>query len=124
MKQILKAIVILLISVIVWFVVQTILLITTDLAGWMASVLSLTSAVFVGWYAWKLFSGGKISVSAAVMVGALIFGALGFVFGFFGPLLIAKDTQQATFTGIFVASPLGLALGALGGYIYASRQGN
>ncbi|MCB1984502.1 MAG: multidrug ABC transporter permease [Burkholderiales bacterium] len=123
MKQVLKMISVLSISGIVWFVVQTILLITTDLTGWVSLTVSLICAAWAGWCSWKLFSGEKIRVSAAILAGALIFGALGFLFGFFGPLLIAKDTQQATFVGIFVASPLGLALGALGGYIYASRQG-
>lgn len=122
MKQILKTIVVLLISGLVWFVVQTILLITTELSGWTGIALSLACAVCAGWYSWKLLSGEKLSVTAAVLAGVLIFGALGFVFGFLGPLLIAKDTQQATFIGLFVASPLGSVLGAVGGYFYASRQ--
>lgn len=51
-------------------------------------------------------------------------GGFGFVFGFFGPMLITRDTQQAVTIGIFIASPLGMLLGAVAGYTLVSRKNN
>lgn len=84
--------------------------------------LSLACAGWVGWCTWKLLSGRQISVSAAVSAGALIFGAFGFVFGFFGPMLITVGSGETAFTGIVAASTLGLLIGAAGGFFYASGQ--
>jgi hypothetical protein len=78
--------------------------------------------VLVSWYSWRWLSGKNIGMAAAVFSGALILGGFGFVFGFFGPMLITRDTQQAATVGIFIASPLGMLLGAVVGYIVAARQ--
>ncbi|PTN11869.1 multidrug ABC transporter permease [Nitrosomonas aestuarii] len=117
-----RVIVSLLMFGIVLFFIQTILLITTELTGLISVALSLVCAACVGWYSWQSFSSKKMSVSASVLNGALILGGLGFIFGFFGPMLLVQDTQQAIFFGIIVACPIGLILGAIGGYVFASRK--
>jgi len=45
-----------------------------------------------------------------------------FVIGFFGPIAFAKDTSQGPLIGLFIAAPLGVIMGAIGGYLYVSRQ--
>ncbi len=122
MKQLLKITCSLLLFAIVLFFIQTILLITTELPDWIGAVLSISCATCAGWYSWQLLSGKKTGIVAAILTGALILGALGFIFGFFGPMLVAQDTQQAAFIGIFVTSPIGIVLGAIGGYLLASRR--
>lgn len=66
--------------------------------------------------------GEKIGMAAAVVSGILILGSFGFVFGFFGLMFVMRDVQQATAIGILIASPLGMLLGGVSGYILASRQ--
>ncbi|MCC6923905.1 MAG: multidrug ABC transporter permease [Nitrosomonas sp.] len=122
MTQLLKLITISLIFLLVLFFMRTMFSITTSLEEWINTAISLSSAVLVSWYSWRWLSGKNIGMAAAVFSGALILGGFGFVFGFFGPMLITRDTQQAATVGIFIASPLGMLLGAVVGYIVAARQ--
>jgi hypothetical protein len=68
------------------------------------------------------------AVSAAglgrsVGLGALVTGAIGFVGGFFGPMLVAPDAHQGPMLGIFITGPLGVVLGAIGGLVsWVSRR--
>lgn len=120
--QILKSIVSLLMFLIVLFFVSTILTITTSIAAWLSIAVSIACAAFAAWFAWKLASGEKTRTVVAVICGALILGGLCFTVGFLGPMVFAKDTSQGPMIGIFIAAPLGVIMGAIGGYLYASRQ--
>lgn len=122
MMQLLKLITISIIFLLVLFFMKTMLSITTDLEEWINTTVSLSFAALASWHSWRWFSGNTIGLAAAVFSGALILGGFGFVFGFFGPMLITRDTQQAATIGIFIASPLGMLLGAVAGYILVSRQ--
>ncbi len=122
MIQILKPIVSLLMFLTVLFFISTILTITTSSPFWLSAALSLACASLAGWFAWKLVSGEKANTIIAVISGALILGGLCFIVGFLGPMAFAKDTNQGPLIGIFIAAPLGVVIGAISGYIYASRQ--
>ncbi|MBY0485104.1 multidrug ABC transporter permease [Nitrosomonas sp.] len=122
MIQILKPIVSLLMFLTVLFFISTILTITTSSPFWLSAALSLACASLAAWFTWKLVSGEKANTIIAVIGGALILGGLFFVIGFLGPMAISKDTDQGPMIGIFIAAPLGVVIGAISGYIYASRQ--
>lgn len=122
MIQILKPIVSLLMFLTVLFFISTILTITTNSPFWLSTAFSLVCASLAGWFAWKLVSGEKANTIVAVIGGALILGGLFFVIGFLGPMAISKDTDQGPMIGLFIAAPLGVIVGAIGGYLYASRQ--
>jgi hypothetical protein len=106
----------------VLFFISTLLTITTGFPFWLSTAFSLACASLAAWFTWKLVSGEKIGTGIAVIGGALIFGGLCFIVGFLGPMVFAKDTNQGPLIGIFIAAPLGVIIGAIGGYIYASRQ--
>lgn len=122
MIQVLKPVVSLLMFLVVLFFIRTILLITTGYPDWLSTSFSLACAALTGWYAWKLVSGEKVSVGASVISGALMLGSLCFIIGFLGPMAFAKDTSQGPLFGVFITGPLGVILGAIGGYVYAVRQ--
>lgn len=122
MIQVLKPVVSLLMFLVVLFFVRTILSITAGYPAWLSTSFSLACAALAGWYAWKLVSGEKISVGASVISGALMLGSLCFIIGFLGPMAFAKDTSQGPLFGVFITGPLGVILGAIGGYVYAARQ--
>ena len=122
MIQILKPIFSFLMFLIVLFFISTILTITTSYPVWLCAVFALACASVVAWFAWKLVSGEKTSIGIAVISGALILGGLCFIVGFLSPMVFAKDTNQGPLIGIFIAAPLGVIIGAISGYIYASRQ--
>ena len=122
MIQILRPIVSFLMFLTVLFFISTILSITTSYPIWLCTVFSLACALLAGWFTWKLVCGEKTNVAVAVISGGLILGGLCFTIGFLGPMAFAKDTSQGPLIGIFIAAPLGMIMGAIGGYIYASRQ--
>lgn len=45
----------------------------------------------------------------------MICGGIGFVGGFFGPILFTPDANQGPLLGIFITGPLGLVVGAIVG---------
>jgi hypothetical protein len=55
---------------------------------------------------------------ATAGLGAAIVGAIGFVGGFFGPMVFAPGANQGPLLGLFITGPLGVLVGAMGGYIY------
>jgi hypothetical protein len=122
MIQILKPIVSLLMFLTVLFFISTILTITTNSPFWLSTAFSLACASLAGWFAWKLVSGEKANTIVAVIGGALILGGLFFVIGFLGPMAISKDTDQGPMIGLFIAAPLGVIVGAIGGYVYTSKR--
>lgn len=122
MIQILKPLVSFLMFLIVLFSISTILTITTGFPAWLSATVSVVCATLAAWFTWKLVAGERISAWVAVTGGALILGGLFFTLGFLGPMVISKDTSQGSMIGLFIAAPLGLIVGAIGGYVYASRQ--
>lgn len=122
MIQILKPMVSLLMFLTVLFFISTILTITTSFSAWLSTAFSLACASLAAWFAWKLVAGEKTGAVVAVTGGALILGGLFFTVGFLGPMVISKDTSQGPMIGLFIAAPLGVIIGAIGGYVYASRQ--
>jgi hypothetical protein len=46
-------------------------------------------------------------------MGGLILGGIGFVGGFFGPLIFTPESNQGPLLGIFITGPLGFMVGLL-----------
>jgi hypothetical protein len=53
---------------------------------------------------------------------ALVVGAVGFCGGFFGPMIVAPDANQGPLLGLFITGPVGVLIGAVGGFIYARAR--
>jgi hypothetical protein len=47
-----------------------------------------------------------------VLIWAFSLAAIGFVGGFFGPMILAPDANQGPMLGIFITGPLGFLCGA------------
>jgi len=47
-----------------------------------------------------------------VLTWGIIFGAIGFIGGFFGPMVLTPDANQGPMLGIFITGPLGFLAGA------------
>ena len=58
-----------------------------------------------------------ITLIACVVVGAIVLGGIGFIAGFYGPLIFAPDASQGPMLGIFFTGPLGVLVGAVLGAI-------
>ena len=65
-------------------------------------------------------SHGAISTT---LLGAVIFGGIGFAGGFFGPMVFAPEANQGPLLGIFITGPAGFLLGSIAGFIYWKVKG-
>lgn len=122
MIQILKPLVSFLMFLIVLFFIGTVLTITVSLPAWLSGAVSLICASLAAWFAWKLAGGEKTGILIATLCGALILGGLFFTIGFLGPMAVSKDTNQGPMIGLFIAAPLGVIMGAIGGYAYVRKE--
>jgi magnesium-transporting ATPase (P-type) len=93
--------------------------------NWIRLSTSIICAVATGSYSWKSSASSEFrnrpllgALAKSILLGALITGAIGFVTGFFGPIIFEPEANQGPLLGIFVTGPLGTALGAAGGAIY------
>lgn len=106
----------------VLFFISTILTITSNLPVWLNVTISLALALLSGWFSWQLTSGQRAGKGIAIVSGASIVGGIFFTLVFLGSMAIIKDTSQGPLVGIFIATPLGVILGAIGGYQYATSK--
>jgi len=105
----------------VLFFIGTTLTITSQLPIGLTGAVSVVAAFLAGWFSWRLISGQPTAKSLAILGGALIVGGIFFTLVFLGSMAVIKDTSQGPMIGIFIAAPLGILLGALGGYQYATK---
>jgi hypothetical protein len=92
-----------------------------DLIGAMLVAFAATLA----WLGWWFVFGGWRTVQARLkwaLLGGIILGGIGFIIGFFGPLVWAPDANQGPLLGIFITGPIGFVVGAIAGAIYGGRR--
>jgi hypothetical protein len=85
---------------------------------WIPSIISLLCAFGVGLYTWKRLSSTPEGLISSTLFGTIVFGAIGFCAGFFGPIFFAPEANQGPLLGIFITGPLGFVLGGVGGFVY------
>ena len=83
-----------------------------------AAVISYAAAMAAGWYAWTRTATVDSSLTRSIGYWALVIGAIGFVGGFFGPMLFAPGANQGPLLGILITGPLGVLIGAIGGLVH------
>ncbi len=88
------------------------------------NVLLLALRLAVAFWAGRLMWRRPISPSAtpglgrSIAEGALLVGGIGFLSGFFGPMIFAPQSNQGPMLGIFITGPLGVILGGIGGGLW------
>lgn len=88
---------------------------------WLASLLSLAAGIAAGRYVWKNVAAVDKGVAAYALNGALVVGGIGFVGGFFGPMLLGGG-NQGPLLGLFITGPLGFLLGGIGGLVHGLKR--
>jgi hypothetical protein len=89
---------------------------------WLGGLVALAAAAYVARTVWNGTAEGSTSVAVMAGLGAAILGGLGFVAGFFGPMIFAPDANQGPMLGLFITGPAGLVIGAIAGAVYAKRR--
>lgn len=75
----------------------------------------------VAWWRWMRAHPGRSEGPgplARIVSGAVAVGAVAFLLGFVGPMILTPESNQGPLLGIFFTGPLGFFLGAIGGYVY------
>ena len=90
---------------------------------WLLGPASLVFAVWAARRVWLRLDGAPPTGALASMaLGAVVLGGMGFVIGFFGPMIWAPEANQGPLLGIFITGPAGFALGALAGLVVSMRR--
>lgn len=89
---------------------------------------TLLALAFAGWTAHRVWHGLDAdtdgSLGIHVGLGAAVVGGLGFVLGFFGPMILAPEANQGPMLGLFITGPGGAVLGAVVGWlVWLKRRG-
>lgn len=85
---------------------------------WIPMAIALGCALVVAWFVWKLLDRAPDELMSSIGSGAIACGVVGFLGGFFGPLIFSPESNQGPMLGIFITGPLGVLLGAIAGAIY------
>jgi hypothetical protein len=106
------------------FFIVWMLLLVIPLGGhvWIGSLVALAASVHVSRQVWNGTAEGSTSVAVMAGLGAVILGGLGFVGGFFGPMIFAPEANQGPMLGLFITGPAGVVIGAIAGAVYAKRR--
>lgn len=86
--------------------------------GLIPFLVALPAAYFAGRYTWARSPSAADGPGRMIIQGAFLVGAIGFVGGFFGPMIFAPGANQGPLLGIFITGPLGFLAGGLGGLAY------
>ena len=107
-----------------YFVAWMLMLVIMPLGNqmWIGSLVALAAAVYVARKVWNGTAEGSTSVAVMAGLGAAILGGLGFVAGFFGPMIFAPDANQGPMLGLLITGPAGVVIGAIAGALYAMRR--
>jgi len=81
-------------------------------------IVSLLIAVCVAIFVWKKGGGINHNLATSILLGGMIVGAIGFVVGFFGPMILYPQSNLGPLFGLFFTGPIGFLIGLIGGGIY------
>ena len=113
-------------TLLVFFATWVLALVGTSLffggSGWLGHVLALAIAVVVARHEWLKPEAGPDSVRAWAGAGAITLGTIGFVAGFFGPMIFAPEANQGPMLGLFITGPGGVVVGAIAGALYGLKR--
>ncbi len=76
-----------------------------------------TAAALCWWFALRGHVASDRMIMLCALIGACLVGGIGFVIGFFGPMIFSPGSNQGPLAGIFLTGPLGFAAGGLLGAV-------
>jgi hypothetical protein len=88
-----------------------------ELSLTLTDLLSALYAILIGYFVWKKSGVKSNSLTIYVLLGAFRVGAIGFILGFFGPMIFAPSVNQGPLLGLLYTGPLSFVLGLIIGFI-------
>ena len=83
---------------------------------------ALLIATLIGGFLWVIIKDVSQKFILQLILTAFSAGAIGFVLGFFGPIIFSPGANQGPLLGIFITGPISFILGIIGGGIYWKRK--
>jgi hypothetical protein len=90
---------------------------------WLRTLGSPIAAILAATFTWWGTASLSQGLAGSVVLGAILIGGIGFVGGFFGPIIFDPGANQGPLLGIFITGPLGAIVGAVGGAVYWGVRG-
>ncbi len=81
-------------------------------------IVSLLIALIIGVFLWKKTGTISNGLTKYIIMGGIIIGSIGFIIGFFGPIIFNPSSTQGPLLGILFTGPIGFLIGLVGGGIY------
>jgi hypothetical protein len=78
--------------------------------------LLLAGAIAV--FLWKKTGSPLNGLASSILLGGIILGGIGFVGGFFGPIIFYPEVNLGPLIGIFYSGPIGFVVGLVAGGVY------
>ena len=79
-----------------------------------SSIIAIVAAILL----WRKIGHISNTLPACIIAGGITFGIIGFILGFFGPMLLTPSSNQGPLIGIFLTGPAGILLGLVVGGVY------
>lgn len=92
------------------------------LLGGLANLLALIVAIYAAYRVWPTTQTWPQSVIGWTLMVAILLGVIGFIGGFFGPIVFAPQANQGPLLGIFITGPFGFVLGGVIGLLIGLKQ--
>lgn len=93
-----------------------------DALGFLATLLAWVLAALLARRVWYGLVEPDQGPALSCAIWAATLGGVGFMAGFFGPMLLAPDANQGPLLGIFITGPGGAVLGVVVGWVRWLRQ--
>lgn len=84
------------------------------------NAISIICAFFVAKFVWKrtTLSKNNLGLTGSILMGGFLLGSIGFIIGFFGPIIFYPSSNQGPLFGIFISGPIGFIIGLVAGALY------
>jgi hypothetical protein len=86
--------------------------------GFLANIIALLLAGAVAVFLWKETASLSNGLASSILMGGIILGGIGFVGGFFGPIIFYPEVNLGPLIGIFYSGPIGFVVGLVAGGVY------
>jgi hypothetical protein len=93
--------------------------IAADDAIWLPHAVALVLASLSAFWIWRTMRDSSGGILTTAIQWAAIVGVVGFCLGFFGPMILAPQSNQGPLLGILITGPFGFIAGGLCGLVYA-----
>jgi hypothetical protein len=87
------------------------LLISVNLVQGAAALLPWLAGGLAAWWSWNRSARSGRSDGFRLLAGGAVGGAVGFMLGFFGPMVLAPEANPGPLLGLFITAPAGAILG-------------